>query len=150
MEKNSKIYEISYLLSPLIPEDKLNEEISILRELIEKNHGLIINEEPAKIHRLAYTIKKSNMGSFDSAYLGWLKIMAAPEDFLEIKKEFEKNQKLVRIIIMESIQEKASKKLSGDKMIKKRKVLSSPVESGPKEEIKTEEVDKKLEEIIGT
>lgn len=149
MEKDSKMYEIGYLLSPLIPEDKVNEEISILRNLIEKNRGLITGEETAKMRRLAYTLKKPNAGSFESAYFGWLKFMAGAEDFLETKKEFEKNANIIRFMALETEQEKAMKKSIADKIAKKRKFVSKPVDAGPKEEIKTEEVDKKLEEILG-
>lgn len=149
MVKDSKIYEIGYLLSPLIPEDRVNEEISVLRSLIEKNHGLITGEETAKMRRMAYTLKKPNVGSFDSAYFGWIKFMAGAEDFLEAKKEFEKNANIIRFISLESMQEKAVKKSTADKIAKKRRAAIKPVDTGPKEEIKTEEVDKKLEELIG-
>ncbi len=149
MEKDSKMYEIGYLLSPLIPEDKVNEEISVLRNLIEKNHGLIIGEETAMMRRLAYTLKKPNAGSFDSAYFGWIKFMAGAEDFLEAKKEFGKNANIIRFLALELTREKAVKKSTEDKIAKKRRVAIKPADTGPKEEIKTEEVDKKLEELIG-
>lgn len=149
MEKDSKIYEIGYLLSPLIPEDKVNEEISVLRNLIEKNNGLITGEETARMRRLAYTLKKPNAGSFDSAYFGWIKFMAGAEDFLETKKEFEKNERIIRFMALESAQEKVVKKSTADKIAKKRRAAVKPADTGPKEEIKTEEVDKKLEELIG-
>lgn len=150
MERESKIYEIGYLLTPLIPEERINEEISVLRGLIEGNHGFIINEEGAKMQRLAYTIKKPNAGSFDSAYFGWIKFMAASDSAPEIKKSFDKNQNVVRFLITEITKEEALRKLPTGKFIRKKKPLAArPIEPKIKTEIKTEEIDKKLEELIG-
>lgn len=144
MEKDSKIYEIGYLLSPLIPEDKLDGEISVLRETIEKKQGLITNEERAKMQRLAYIIKRPHIGSFESAYFGWIKFMANPEIISEIKSSFDKNNNLARFLIIESSKEDTSRR--APRKIIRRKPMTTPE---IKTEIKTEEVDKKLEELVG-
>jgi len=144
MEKESKIYEIGYLLSPLIPEDKLDGEISILREIIEKKQGLIVNEERARMQRLAYVIKRPHIGSFESAYFGWIKFMANPEIISEIKSSFDKNNNLARFLITETLKEDTSRR--APRKIIRRKPTTTPE---IKTEIKTEEVDKKLEELVG-
>ena len=143
MEKESKIYEVGYLLSPLIPEDKLDGEISVLRDAIEKKQGLIVNEEKARMQRLAYNIIKPHAGNFESAWFGWIKFMANPEVLLEIKSHFDKNQNLIRFLIINSSKEDTTKRAL-------RKTIGRKHFTAPevKTEIKTEEVDKKLEELL--
>lgn len=149
MDGEQKIYELGYLLTPLIPEDGLDGEISVLRNLIENKHGLIISEEKAKMHRLAYTIIKRHFGRFDSAYFGWVKFMAVPEMIGEIEKDFKKLSNIVRFIILDITKEESIKKMPTAKAIKRKRPVIIK-EAKPKEEIKTEEIDKKLEELLAS
>lgn len=144
MEKESKIYEVGYLISPLVPEDKLDGEISVLRDAVEKKQGLIVSEERARMQRLAYNIIKPHAGNFESAWFGWIKFMAAPEAVSEIKSHFDKNQNLVRFLIINSSKEDTAKR--APRRTTGRKTFVAPE---VKTEIKTEEVDKKLEELVG-
>ena len=143
MEKESKIYEVGYLLSPLIPEDKLDGEIFVLRDAIEKKQGLVVNEEKARMQRLAYNIIKPHAGNFESAWFGWIKFMANPEIVSEIKNSFDKNQNIVRFLIVNSAKEDTTRRAPRKTM--GRKPFTAPE---VKTEIKTEEVDKKLEELL--
>jgi ribosomal protein S6 len=143
MEKGQKIYEVGYLLNPLVPEEKLDEEISVLRGLIEKKQGLITGEERAKMQRLAFVIKKPRAGNFESAWFGWMKFMSDSEILGEIKDLFDKNQNIVRFLILESLKEDVARRAPRKTI--RRKPLTAPA---IKTEIKTEEVDKKLEELL--
>lgn len=147
MEKDPIMYEIGYLLSPLIPEEKLDEEISDLRKLIEGGQGLIINESRAKIQKLSYPIKKhgSPAGGYTTAYFGWIKFFGSPESLAEIKNSLGKNDKIIRFLITKTTKESLAPKMT-KKIIKKRTV--APKEK-KKTEIKIEEIDKKIEELIG-
>ncbi|MCX6731415.1 MAG: 30S ribosomal protein S6 [Candidatus Parcubacteria bacterium] len=134
METEQKMYEIGYLLSPLIPEEKLDEEIGSLRKLIEDKKGFILNEGRPKMQKLAYPIKK-----LETAYFGWIKFTADPSSLPEIK-----SPQIIRFLITEVIKTPPAKKI-----IKKKKTLPAGVISGIKEGIKFEEIDKKLEELLG-
>lgn len=148
MEKETKMYEIGYLLSPLISEEKLDEEISALRKLIEDKQGFIMNESRAKSQSLAYPVK-----GFNSAYFGWIKFAASPEVLSEIKISFdnppfakgEGENKVVRFLIIKTTKETAVPRLT--KKIVRKKIFPER----PKEKlgIKPEEIDKKIEELIG-
>jgi len=128
------LYEIGYLLTPLIPSDKIDGEISVLRKVIEDKKGLITDEGRAKIQKLAYTINK-----LDSTYFGWIQFVADPTYLPEIKNSFDKVDNIVRFLITKPEKEKIGKK-------KDKKIVSKTKE--PKEEIKEEEVDQKIEELI--
>lgn len=140
MEKEQKEYEVGYLLSPLIPEDKLDEEISLLRKEIEDKKGLIVTEFRARMQRLAYPIKKVN-----TAYFGWIKFVLAPEDLVDVEAKFKKNNNILRYLIT-----KAVKEMANPKAIKRtiKKAKTAAVEKAEKGTIKEAEIDKKLEEIL--
>lgn len=144
MEKETKMYEIGYLLSPLISEEKLDEEISALRKLIEDRKGFIMNESRAKSQSLAYPVK-----GFNSAYFGWIKFVASPEVLPEIKISFDNppigGDKIVRFLIIKTIKETAIPRLT-KKIVRKKISLERPKE---KLGIKPEEIDKKIEELLG-
>lgn len=134
METEQRMYEIGYLLSPLIPEEKLDEEISILRKIIEDKQGFIMSEARPKMQKLAYPIKK-----LETAYFGWIKFTAAPSSLPEIK-----SPQFIRFLITEIIKETLTPP-PAKKIIKKKKTIIS----GIKEGVKFEEIDKKLEELLG-
>lgn len=138
MEKEQKMYEIGYLLTPLISEEKLDEEVFVLRKLIDDKKGLIINEARPKMRKLAYPIKK-----LESAYFGWIKFTADPEIIEEIESSLKKSDKVIRFLIVKVAKEAAVSRLAR-KVVKKKK----PTEPKEKIEIKPEEIDKKLEELL--
>ena len=146
-----KKYEIGYLLSPLIPEEKLDGDISALRKLIEDRQGLITNEERGKMRKLAYNIHKPALGKLDSAYFGWMKFVANPEVLLEIKNFLDKEPNLVRFLLIESAKEeiarKPARKITRPAGNREEKTISK-TQPKVKTEIKEEEIDKKLEELL--
>ena len=48
MDRDNKTYEINYLMTPLLPEDKLAEETAFLRKIIEDNKGFVVGEDQPK------------------------------------------------------------------------------------------------------
>ncbi len=147
MERETKIYEIGYLLSPFIPADKLNEEISLIRKIIEDRQCLITGEGRAKMQNLSYMIKKGPSEKFESAYFGWIKFIASPEDLEEINGLFKKTPNVIRFISLEAAKETANKK-SASGIMKKKKFPKDEINI--KTEVKPEEIDKKIEELIKT
>jgi len=138
------MYEIGYLLNPLIPEKKLDEEVSLLRKLVEDKKGLIINEVRSRMRRLAYPIKK-----IENAYFGWIKFTADPENLKEIEISLKNSQiggnKLIRFLTVKTVKETVVSRPIR-KIIKKKKLA----ELKEKIEIKPEEIDKKLEELLAS
>jgi len=142
MGKDNKTYEINYLITPLIPEDKVMEEVAVFRKIIEDNKGLVLNEEQVKMQRLSYTIKK-----FDNAYFGWFKFSAGADVIDNIKNGFNKNEKVLRALIIEAGKDSATQFAlrKGAGITKAEGLISKKVE---KVEIKPEQIDEKLEEIL--
>ena len=142
MDRDNKIYEINYLITPLVPEDKVVEEIAVFRKIIEDNKGFVVGEDQAKMQKLSYSIKK-----FDSAYYGWFKFSAGAESIDNIKNGFNKNENILRALITEAGKENVAQfaPRHGVGAAKSERVSSEPTE---KVEIKPEQIDKKLEEIL--
>ncbi|RJQ32898.1 30S ribosomal protein S6 [Candidatus Parcubacteria bacterium] len=140
MESDNKTYEINYLLSPLIPEDKVGEEVAVLRKAIEDKNSFIVGEDQVKMQKLAYPIAK-----YVNAYYGWFRFSSNPQTVSQIKSSFEKNDKILRAMLTEAAKDNpirfASRKSSRSKE-------ASQGEIAEKTEIKPEEIDQKLDAIL--
>ncbi|MCK6462638.1 MAG: 30S ribosomal protein S6 [Candidatus Pacebacteria bacterium] len=141
MSNESKTYEISYLLSPLVPEDKVPEEVAVLREAIENNGGLLVSEDMPKTQRLSYPIKKNQ-----NAYFGWFRF-TADGTVEKIKSLFEKNDKILRSLATEAGKENLPQYVSRKGADAAKKEDTAEVKK-EKEEIKPEQIDEKLEQIL--
>ena len=142
MDRENKTYEINYLMTPLLPEDKLAEETAVLRKIIEDNKGFVVGEDQPKTQKLSYPIKK-----FDRAYYGWFKFSAEVESVDDIKNGFNKNEKILRALVTEAGKENIAQFAPryGAAMPKSEGVSSEKAE---KIEIKPEQIDEKLAEIL--
>lgn len=142
MDKDNKTYEINYLINPLVPEDKVVDEVSVFRKIIEGNKAFVISEDQPKMQKLAYAIK-----GFESAYFGWLRFSAKTDAVDNIKKEFAKNEKVLRTLITDVGRDDAIQFVSKNGLgIAKTDGTSS--EMAGKTEINPEQIDEKLEEIL--
>ena len=149
MERDNKIYEINYLMTPLIPEDKVAEDVAVFRKIIEDNKGFVVGEDQPKTQKLSYPIKK-----FDNAYYGWFKFSAGAESIDNIKNGFIGNEKILRALVTEAGKENIAQfaprhglpvRQAGAGGVKTEGVSS---ETAEKVEIKPEQIDQKLEEIL--
>lgn len=136
MEKEQVTYEIMYFLNPLIAEDKVVDETNSLRSLIEGVQGIVIHENKPKFQDLAYAV-----GKYEKGFLGMIKFISKSDSIEGLKKSLDRNEKLVRFMISKS---KTEKEVS-----KPKRTYTKKVESSEAMEVKNEEIDKKLEEILG-
>jgi ribosomal protein S6 len=137
MTEEAKIYELGFLLKPELTEEKIPEENQKIKTAVEDNHGLVLNGIQPKLHQLAYPIKK-----LENAYFGWLAFSLKPEDLESLGKTLKQNTSLVRYLITTGFKPKQSEK----KVSWKTQLAPTKTE---KETIKSKEIDKKLEEILG-
>ncbi len=113
MEKNmkedrSQVYEIGYLLVSSIPEEKVAHEVDSLKEILSKKGAEFISEEAPELRTLAYTmIKKIGPSNhrFDKGYFGWFKFELSAKEIEGIKKTFEANVNMLRMLVISTIKE---------------------------------------------
>jgi len=145
MERDPQLYEIGYLLSPLIPEEDLDGRLLILRKKIEDLKGIITSETRPKMIKLAYPVKKQK-----NAFWGWLKFTISSDKIDDLKRSLNNSPaeslEIIRFLITKSKKEKTPVAKT-----EKVKFSSKGKEEKPslKEETKIEEIDKKIDELLG-
>ena len=163
-----RLYEIGYLLKGDITEEEALEKSESIRKIIEGEKGLIIQENRPKKQNLGYPIKKHNI-----AYCGSFSFTLAPEKISALKKSFEKFD-LLRLLLRQLKGEKESLKHPSKKRAfrqtpdasiakenqqaketQKESALTSHLDSSEmkptkqNEPLQIEEIDKKIDEILG-
>lgn len=108
-DTTKKLYEVGYLLIPLISEDKVADEVNVLRAHVENAGGFIVGEDQPKMRKLAYEIKQRSMASkksrFNDAYFGWMRFQASGEEALAVDGSFKKNDKILRYILIKPVKD---------------------------------------------
>jgi len=113
MDKNIKedrqqVYEIGYLLVSSIPEEKVAGEVDALKEILTKKGAEFIGEEAPELRTLAYTMVKKigpTNHRFDKGYFGWFKFELSAKEIEGIKKTFELNPNMLRMLVINTIKE---------------------------------------------
>ncbi len=93
--ENKKEYELAYLLTPEISEDKIESEVSELKDFIAKNGGDIIQANLPEKRRLAYPVKKQNFAFFGVVYFN-----SDTESLDKIKKALIFYKKVLRYLLL--------------------------------------------------
>lgn len=94
-EKDKKEYELAYLLSPDIAEEKLDLETAELQRIISENGGEAIESEAPKKRWLAYPVKKQGQ-----AYFGIIYFNTDKESVDKIKKTIFFNKNVLRFMML--------------------------------------------------
>jgi ribosomal protein S6 len=174
MEEETKTYEASYLLKDL-GEEELAEAVQKMRKMIEDEDGLVVHENRPQKQILAYPIKKkltANFGSFSFIFPS-NRIPALQKSFEKMnllrllishkKPEKKPTKRLLKRRIIR--QEKEFPAVSGgeeeiqvagkgvreERLKQYKEPASTPASTlgGRGESLQVEEIDKKLEEILG-
>lgn len=140
-----KFYELTYLISQKLAIEeakKFSEEItSFVRE-----RGTLVEEKNPIKRKLSYPIKKEGQG-----YLASLTFYSEPEKLEDLTKKLDLESQVLRYIILTKKmpeKQKVSKKLP--KIGKLETFVPSSDRVKPKKEkVELEEIEKKLEEILG-
>ncbi len=130
------MYEISYLIDGGIPIEKASELADKIRGMLETSRNLIMETTPLKLQKLAYPIKKHA-----EAFWGRIRFMSDPQELIKLKNKIEAIPEIMRMLTVEAKPDEASQVRAP---IRKKKVETA------EEVARSEEIDKKLEEILGT
>lgn len=151
-DANSKVYELGYLLAPLIKEEDIGVSYGNLKELILSLGGEIIMEEIPKITNLAYSMRKviSNVRhKFSTAYFGWTKFTMDSEKVLELKKHLDLDPNFIRFLILKTVRENtiAAKRFMRREAYHPRS-KSKSTENEIAVPINKEEIDKEIDALV--
>jgi len=155
MTKSEKtVYEIGYNILPIVAEEDVAKEVSVIKDKIISLGGEIISDGYPSSIKLAYEMIKeidNKNVRFNSAYFGWIKFEIEPSKIEEIKKFGDSNQNFLRYMIIKTVKENTLYSAKVIKPVKKQSssdMLSevvSPEKALPMDEV---EVDKKIDELI--
>lgn len=104
-EKNTRLYELGFILVPTIPELEVAEKVEALKSLIKKEEGVVTTEGAPEYIDLAYTIERS-LGSkknkYSQGYFGFVKFEAEPSALEALKKALDIEESLVRYLLIKT------------------------------------------------
>ncbi|MEK7556314.1 MAG: 30S ribosomal protein S6, partial [Patescibacteria group bacterium] len=152
-EKEAGIYELGFILLPTIPEEKIGEEVSKVKDAVGES-GLVISGADAEMITLAYPMVKVLGGknsTFTSGYFGSLIFQTGSDTVGDVKVALTKNDRVLRFLIIKRTKEsllpsvrKSSSTREKAPMGAKTKDERTPVERKALEE----EIDKTIEELV--
>lgn len=68
MAPYSKMYELTYILTPVLSDDQYNEVVTRINEIIESAGGRIVEVDVWGLRRLAYPVLKKRNGYYVNLY----------------------------------------------------------------------------------
>ena len=155
MEKNLKedrsdVYEIGYLLVSSIPEEKVASEAASLKEILSKKGAEFLGEEAPELRTLAYTMVKkigTSNHRFDQGYFGWFKFELSVKEIEGIKKSFEENPNMLRMLLITTVKENTY--LGKKSLVVSPEVAVEPAkEAAPVATASIEEMDKSIDAMV--
>lgn len=143
MNDNKKLYEIGYLLVPQVAEEKIPEEVAVLKSAIETGGGNIVAEGEPKLRKLAYEVVKRVAGSgrnskYEDAYFGWMKFETTGKGARDINIAVKKLNNIMRFIIIKTVIEEKPIRFGAPRR----------EERGEKVKISDKEIDEKIDVLL--
>lgn len=145
------VYEVGYLLVPTLSEEEAPREVTVIKDILEKEKAGVISEEFPKFRALAYAIRTridEKYQTFNNAYFGWIKFEATKDSIKSIKDALKHNLRIFRFLLIKTVREQTmvlSRPPRGE-FQKVRK--EAPKQAPPSVPISEAELDKSLEKII--
>lgn len=143
MEIEPKKYELTYLLKISIPEEGVLDHAQKAASAIEAEKGMISRSEMPRKRRLAYPVLKDTQ-----AYMGWIKFTALPTAIASIQKRLKLDTSILRFLVVEDVIPTMTMPHI-PRMAPATPAAAPKREEEPQERLDLEELDKKLEEILG-
>lgn len=146
-ENIKNLYELTFWISPDFKDDEARNYFEKIKIYIQDLNGEIKKEINLVKNKLAYKINKKNYG-----YLGTLYFYLDPNNIKELEKKLKSEINILRFLIIKTTKhhlkllEEAKAPILKTKTKSAEKIKTS---EGTKTKMKLEELDKKLEEILG-
>lgn len=151
MESEVRQYELICILEPHLEGADLDNFKQSFEKIVSDNNGRIIHFMGPEKRDLVYPINKQKQGIYLISH-----ISLEPENIANISKELRANKNVLRslVTILEVPSESRTERPKAQKPLKTRKIPSYAKTSESKpadkdDKIKLEEIDKKLDELVG-
>ena len=134
-ESDPQLYEISYLTNAT-DEQAVLESAARIGGAIEKEHGIITTQTQPTRKVLGYPV-----GGDKEGWWGWIKFMVRPESLAAIKEQIKNDTAITRFVFF-----RINKSEVSERPARRRRIVQAPAE----QKADVAEIDKKLEEMLGT
>ncbi len=143
-----KPYELTYIISSQISTDESENLKNDLEGFIQSKEGVILKSEKTAPQTLAYPIKKHSSG-----YFATLTFQVLEDKVKEIKDKLQKDAKVLRHFILikkpvKVMKERRSMKPSFMKNKTEESLFTTAGIKKKEENLRVEDIDKKLDEIL--
>jgi ribosomal protein S6 len=153
-EGNKKIrlgvYEVGYIMLPTIAEENLGSEVTLFKDMFLENEVAFISDEYPKLIELAYEMSRSinnKKQKFSYGYFGWVKFECNTDRAKVIKDILDKNEKLVRYIMIKTVRENTmSVKRSYNRQDGNKRRFTQKTEEV--EKINEETIDREIDALV--
>lgn len=144
------VYEVGYIMLPTIAEENLGGEVTSFKDMFLENGVAFISDEYPKLIELAYEMSRSinnKKQKFSYGYFGWVKFECNTDQAKVIKNILDKNEKLVRYIMIKTVRENTMsvKRLYNRQDGNKRRFTQKIEEV---EKINEETIDKEIDALV--
>ncbi|OHA24792.1 MAG: hypothetical protein A3D52_01965 [Candidatus Taylorbacteria bacterium RIFCSPHIGHO2_02_FULL_44_36] len=143
-EKGTRVYEVGFLLTPTLTDEKLLQVFAAIKETLGGASPAMLGEGFPKPRPLTYPINK-----YESAFFGWLKFESGLEVLATLREFLKNNAAVIRFLIVKTIRENPTTPVffgktreRTEKQVKVKEALAA----GTK--MTTEELDKTIEELV--
>lgn len=130
-----KLYEFTYLIYPNLSREEINSLEDRINSFIKEGKGTIVKSSSVVKKTLAYPIKKIR-----EAFLANLIFNLESEKVESLEKKIKSEKRIIRYLLLKK---KVSKKIITPYRLR----VKTKIKTKPKVEL--EEIEKKLEEILG-
>jgi small subunit ribosomal protein S6 len=142
------VYELGFLLSPSITEEKLPEAFGAIKDFIVGKGAVAVSEEFPKLITLAYTMEKTisnKIERFREGYFGWIKFELPAGDVAALEKALRMRDDVIRFLLIKTVRENtiASKRGFG---VRRRPKSTDSKEAAPS--MSKEEIDREIEALV--
>lgn len=147
----TKLYEISFFINPDVKEEEVSAYAQKIKDFISELGGDISKEQPIQKKKLAYPIKKARQGYFGSMLFNF-----GADNLKALDKKLKLEESLLRYLIIAADKDYLAQMKKQEEEIKEKfQRITQPSEGAAKKTAKTEdktkleEIEKKLEELLG-
>lgn len=155
-----KVYEIGFHLAPIVGEDNIAHEVSLIRDLLDGIKAEVVSEDLPRLCSLAYPLSKVIKGAkrtFKESFFGWVKFEADAENVASLKAGVEKLENVLRFLIIKTVRDNT---LYGPKFATKEQIKGALKKDGEDEsefttlpekekpELTPAELDKTIDDLV--
>lgn len=149
---NNQTYELAYHLNPDIEESEVLAHVQEIQNLITQSSGSVLVSREPKHKHLSYPIKQKHY-----SYFGVLDFSAVPETIEKLNSQMKLQSHILRYLLLKKEYGDKELRILGVSRPRPRIKTHEPLALSreeleragkPKEEIKPEEMEKEIEEVL--